>query len=175
MFGGEAFADLLGRAARRATAVMAVGACGCFGGIPSAPPNPIGAVGTGDFLAAAGISVPLINVPGCPPHPDWMVGTIVHLLKFGLPALDSYKRPTAFFSATVHSRCPHRDWGEDAGAIGQRGCMEELGCRGESARGDCAVRRWNGGAGDCLVSQGGCIGCTSPNFAKDGAFYREGD
>ena len=104
-----------------------------------------------------------------------MVGTIVHLLGFGMPALDSYRRPTAFFGATIHSRCPHRDWGDEVDRIGQVGCMKEIGCRGESARGDCTVRRWNGGAGDCLVSLGGCIGCTSPNFAKDGAFHREKD
>ena len=171
-FGGEPFADLLGRAARQATAVLAVGACGCFGGIPSAPPNPIGAVGTREFLTAEGISVPLINVPGCPPHPDWMVGTIVHLLSFGTPALDSDLRPTAFFGSSIHSRCPHRDWGDEVNAIGQVGCMKGIGCRGESTWGDCPVRRWNGGAGDCLVSLGGCIGCTSSNFAKTGAFHR---
>jgi len=118
----------------------------------------------GDFLTSAGIGVPLINVPGCPPHPDWMVGTVVHLLKFGIPALDSYQRPTAFFSSSVHSRCPHRDWGDEVNAIGQRGCMKEIGCRGESARGDCPVRRWNGGTNWVIGAGAPCQGCTQPEY-----------
>lgn len=176
-FGGEDFADLLGRAVPQATHILAVGACGCFGGIPSAPPNPIGAVGMGDYLTEAGLdplNKPLINVPGCPPHPDWMVGTIVHLLNFGVPPLDTELRPTAFFGKTVHTLCPHksRGRGNRAREIGDHGCMMDLGCRGQWTEADCTVRRWNGGASDCLVSQGGCIGCTSPDFAKDGKpFY----
>jgi hydrogenase small subunit len=171
-FGGENFADLLARAAQQATHVMAAGACSSFGGIPAAAPNPIGAVSVESFLTGEGISKPLINVPGCPPHPDWMVGTIVHLLGFGVPALDTDKRPTAFFGRTVHSRCPLGESGEEAEKIGEIGCMEDIGCRGERTHGDCGIRLWNG-ISNCLVSQGGCIGCTSPNFARDGAFHPE--
>jgi hydrogenase small subunit len=58
-----------------------------------------------------------------------------------------------------------------ARAIGEAGCMKNLGCRGQWTYGDCPMRRWNGRANDCLLSRGACIGCTSENFARDGAFY----
>lgn len=169
-FAGENFADLMDRAIPPATAVLAVGACASFGGIPSATPNPIGAVGVQDFLKQRGLSKTLVNVPGCPPHPDWMVGTIVHLLKFGLPELDANLRPKKFFGATVHSRCPLFQTSQ-AAFPGDAGCMKNLGCRGQTTYGDCPMRQWNGRANDCTASQGSCIGCTSPTFAKDGAFF----
>jgi hydrogenase small subunit len=169
-FAGEPFADLMARAIPPANAILAVGACASFGGIPSSAPNPIGAVGVREFLTLKGLAKPLVNVPGCPPHPDWMVGTIVHLLKFGVPDLDGDLRPRKFFGATVHSRCPLFQTGQ-ASTIGDPGCMKNLGCRGQWTYGDCPMRRWNGEASDCLLSRGMCIGCTSANFAKDGAFY----
>lgn len=169
-FAGENFADLMARAIPPANALLAVGACASFGGIPSATPNPIGAVGVRDFLTQRGLSKPLVNVPGCPPHPDWMIGTIVHLLKFGMPELDTSLRPKKFFGATVHSRCPLFQTGQ-AAALGDPGCLKNLGCRGQWTYADCPMRRWNGQSNDCTLSRGGCIGCTSENFAKDGAFY----
>lgn len=177
-FGGEDFADLLARAVSPATHVVSVGACACYGGIPSAPPNPIGAVGVGDFMNGAGLSKPLVNVPGCPPHPDWMVGAIVHLLELGVPSLDTYLRPTAFFGTNIHDRCPMKRGGRNRprvglDEIGQYGCMENIGCRGPKTAGDCTARNWNGGVSNCLTSRGMCIGCTSPDFAKDGPFYTE--
>lgn len=177
-FGGEDFADLLARAVAPATHVVAVGACASYGGIPSAPPNPIGAAGVGDFMEGAGLSKPLVNIPGCPPHPDWMVGAIVHLLEIGVPALDAYKRPTAFYGRRIHERCPLNRFDQDIerlNQIGQLGCMEEIGCRGKKTTvgGDCTVRGWNGGVSNCMISRGMCIGCTAPDFAKDGPFYHE--
>ena len=172
-FAGEDFKDLLDRAARAASSVVAVGACSSFGGIPSAPPNPTGAVGVRDFFSDQGITKHLINVPGCPPHPDWMIGTIVHVLTNGIPALDEELRPMAFFSERIHRRCPLRKFDDEANEIGAKGCMENIGCRGTSTFGDCPVRGWNGIQTNCISSRGMCIGCTSPNFAKDGSFYQE--
>lgn len=169
-FAGENFASLMDRAVPPANAILAVGACASFGGIISAAPNPIGAVGVKDFLTQRGLTKTLVNVPGCPPHPDWMIGTIVHLLKFGVPELDASLRPKKFFGATVHSRCPLFQTGQ-AAAIGSPGCMKNLGCRGQWTFADCPMRQWNGRTNDCLLSRGMCIGCTSANFAKDGAFY----
>jgi len=169
-FAGQTFAALMERAVPAADAIVAVGACASFGGIPAAPPNPTGAVGVRDFLTERGLTKTLVNVPGCPAHPDWMIGTIVHLLKFGVPALDTSLRPLKFFGGTVHSRCPHFQTGQ-ARAIGDPGCMKNLGCRGQWTQGDCPMRRWNGRSNDCLMSRGMCIGCTSETFARDGAFY----
>ena len=164
-FGGEDFGDQLLRAAQAATHVVAVGACASFGGIPAAPGNPTGAIDAITFLQNKGVSKPFVRVPGCPPHPDWMIGTLVHLIQYGVPPLDTQLRPLKFFGRTVHSMCPLRD-SEDAIPGGLPGCMEEYGCKGPSTYADCISRGWNGVATSCLQSHAPCIGCTSANFAK---------
>ena len=170
MFGGEPFPEQLARAAAGATHVVAVGACACFGGIPAAGANPIDAVDVGAFLTARGIAKPLVRVPGCPPHPDWMVGTLVHVLKLGLPALDAYQRPIKFFGRRIHDTCPYRR-AEDAKTLGSLGCMEELGCRGPDTYADCILRGWNGTTNNCIFTHTPCIGCTEPDFARNTSFF----
>jgi hydrogenase small subunit len=170
MFGGENFPDQLARAAAGASHIVAVGSCACFGGIPAAGANPIGATDVPAFLTARGISKPLVRVPGCPPHPDWMVGTLVHVLKLGLPALDAYQRPTKFFGRRVHDTCPYRP-AQDAKTLGSLGCMEELGCRGPDTYADCMMRGWNGTSNNCIFTHTPCIGCTEPSFARNTRFF----
>ena len=86
---------------RNALAVIALGTCAAFGGIAAGAPNPSGCVGVDAFLKQRGIDVPLVNVPGCPPHPDWFVGTVAGVLLNGLPSpeeLDELQRLiTEFF------------------------------------------------------------------------------
>jgi hydrogenase small subunit len=165
-FGGETFPDQLARAAANASHVVAVGTCACFGGIPASGSNPTGATEVPAFLTSRGISKPLIRIPGCPPHPDWMVGTLVHVLQLGLPALDAYQRPTKFFGRRIHDTCPFRS-GEDVVSLGGLGCMEQLGCRGLSTYADCMMRGWNGTSNTCIHTHTPCIGCTEPTFARN--------
>ncbi|HQJ16107.1 MAG TPA: hydrogenase small subunit, partial [Candidatus Omnitrophota bacterium] len=77
----------------KAKAIVAVGTCSTFGGIPAGKPDPTGAQPISKIVTG----VPIINIPGCPPHPDWMLGTIVHVLLFGIPELDKLGRPKLFF------------------------------------------------------------------------------
>ena len=96
MVGEETFGSQLVRAARKAKAVVALGTCAAHGGIPAAENNPTGAVSVPQFFAKEGIATPTIRIPGCPAHPDWLLGTVAHVLQFGLPALDDQGRPKAF-------------------------------------------------------------------------------
>ena len=67
-----------------AAAVIAVGSCASFGGLPNADPNPTGAVSIAELMESGEIeSKPLINVPGCPPIPVVITGVVVHYLNFG--------------------------------------------------------------------------------------------
>ncbi len=50
IMGHEPVTELVARAARKARAVIAIGACASFGGIPSAENNPTGAMSVPDFL-----------------------------------------------------------------------------------------------------------------------------
>jgi hydrogenase small subunit len=168
---GMTMIDAMRKFGADATHIIAVGSCASFGGIPAAAPNPTGALSVGGALASLGISKPLINIPGCPIHPDWLVGTIVSILTTGaIPALDSNNRPTAYYGALVHTNCPNlaafnstingrishaggnscltchtRTDGNvpNPRSLGTAGCLFALGCKGRETHCDCPTRKWN--------------------------------
>jgi len=148
-------------------ATLAVGTCAAYGGIPAANPNPTGCKGVGEVFRESGIDTPLINLPGCPPHPDWIVGTIFHVLKYGLPELDWLGRPKLFYGKLLHDICPRRSYYDNlefATEFGEEKCLFMLGCKGPMSYSDCPIRLWNGGVNWCIGSGAPCIGCVSPEF-----------
>ena len=165
---------------RDALAVVALGTCAAFGGIAAGTPNPSGCIGVGELFRRCNISTPLINVPGCPPHPDWFVGTLAAVLISGLPQpeeLDEHRRPKAFYGQLIHENCPRRayfDEGKFAKVFSEPGCLNELGCKGPVTYADCPLRLWNGGVNWCIGSGSPCIGCVEPGFPDLLApFYRK--
>lgn len=182
VIGEEPYGTLLVRAARKARAVVAVGSCAAFGGIPAGAANPTGAVPVGEALRRAGVTVPLLNLPGCPPHPAWIVGNLVVTLKAGLPPVDEHRRPLGTYGRFLHEQCPHfalYERQQFATALGEEGCLFKLGCQGVVTQADCSLRGWNGGVNWCVRARAPCVGCARPGFARDPAyaFYRlnEGD
>ena len=180
VMGGQPVSELLTRAAGRANCVVALGACASFGGIPAAEGNPTGAIGVPEFLKTNRVLKPLVILPGCPAHPDWLVGTLVHLLKFGIPALDDLGRPLAFFSKLIHEQCSRfTDYEREkfAETFSQDGCLFKLGCLGPITHADCTIRYWNSGTNSCIPAGGPCIGCASETFAKSASFpfYRKNE
>lgn len=155
----------------KAKAIISVGNCASFGGIPAAKPNPTGCKPVSDIVKG----VPIINIQGCPPHPDWLLGTIVHVLLFGIPELDTKLRPKMFFAETVHDNCPNYSYFQNkqyAKKYGDKGCLINLGCKGPFAYSDCPLRRWNGGVSWCIGVGAPCIGCSSETFPDGSApFY----
>lgn len=178
--GGAALEQRIVEAARPAAAVIALGACAAFGGIPRAGVTK----GTGlqDVLAKYGVVKPLVNLPGCPTHPSWFFDTVMFYLNTGsLPALDAYKRPTQHFAALVHDRCPRwrnykarrflTDWNNPQ----QKGyCLLLKGCKGPVTHADCPSLQWNDGANWCIANNAPCAGCTEPAFYdKLSPLYRQ--
>jgi hydrogenase small subunit len=165
--------------AQDALAVIALGTCASFGGIPAAPPNPTGCTSVQKALAAKDISKPLINIPGCPPHPDWFVGTVASVILSGLPKaedLDDFLRPKAFYGKLIHENCPRRayfDEGKFAKKFGEDGCLYELGCKGPITYADCPLRRWNSGTNWVIGAGAPCNGCTQPEFPNETAPFYE--
>jgi Ni,Fe-hydrogenase I small subunit len=91
-----------------AAAILCVGTCSSFGGIPAALGNRTGASGAlYKGLTKAGkyngvlqqYAAKIINIGGCPPHSDWIVGTIAYILatNLQLPAVEGYGRPMAYY------------------------------------------------------------------------------
>jgi hydrogenase small subunit len=169
--------DMLREVAKDAKAIVAVGTCAAYGGIPHAAPNPTGAVAVEHIIT----DKPIINVPGCPPIPMVIAGVVAHVVTFGqLPTLDSLKRPLSFYGQSIHDRCYRRSFYEkgmfaehfdDEGA--QLGwCLYKLGCKGPVTYNACATLKWNAGVSFPIESGHGCLGCSEPDFWDAGGFYR---
>ena len=178
--------DLLGS---HADLILAVGSCASFGGIPgtlpkettgqSAQPNPTGAVSVESAMSTLGMSKTLINIPGCPMHPEWFVQTVIKLLAGEPVPLDANKRPDYLFGDSadsadqikrVHAQCPFKgNSAPQAPSLGGYGCLEAFGCRGKYTYANCPTIKWNGPAGGlgvnwCVESRTPCYGCTEPTY-----------
>lgn len=180
LLGGKPVAGYILEAAKSCEGIIAAGSCASYGGIPSSENNVTGAVSAGEFLKNNGVAKPVISIPGCPAHPDWIVGTIVHLLKFGVPELDGWGRPKMFYSRLIHDLCPRfPDYEREhfASHFSDEGCLFKLGCLGVKTHADCMTRMWNGGANVCINAGAPCVGCAWEEFSKKASFpfYRKNE
>lgn len=169
--------DAFDMLARNADAILSVGACACYGGIPGAPGNPTDAVSATEAMDLLGIpnSAGVINIPGCPIHPEWFVDVVVKLLTGESFSLDSKQRPDFLFGDSqferIHYDCPMKGTGQ-ATQLGQSGCKRDLGCRGEYTWGKCPAHKWNNGVSWCIQTQSTCTGCTEPDYPGSQAFFK---
>ena len=174
---GRPFEDIVAETAEYADFIIAYGTCAAYGGMVSATPNPTGSRGVMEFLKERHISKHVINLPGCPGHPEWLVLTLSAILKGKLPPLDRHGRPKDFFGKDLHeNECPRRGYYEAeefATDFGTKECLFKLGCRGPTTRADCPARLWNNTT-FCVNAGGPCIGCTEPGFPDQmSPFYAE--
>ncbi len=175
---GRSFLDIAKEVVPQAAATIAIGSCASWGGIPAAKPNPGGYKGIGDALG-----MKVINIPGCPPNPINLVGTIVNYLLLGkLPELDDMGRPNFAYGKTIHDQCPRRShfeneefvetFGSEEAALGY--CLYKVGCRGPETYNNCPVAKFNDGTSWPVEAGHPCIGCSEPNFwDKMSPFYEE--
>src|SRR5580700_8059060 len=88
--GSRPAVQILREVAAKSAAVIAIGSCASWGGVPSADPNPTGAVGVDSIITGK----PIINLPGCPPNPYNLLGVVLEYVTMGkLPELDDVGRP----------------------------------------------------------------------------------
>jgi hydrogenase small subunit len=160
--------------------VVAIGDCATWGGIPAVAPNPSESTGLqflkkakGGFLGANYVSkggLPVINIPGCPAHPDWITQILVAIStgRIGDILIDEYHRPKTFFTDFVQTGCTNvvNFANKVDGAFGQRGngCLfYEVGCRGPMTRASCNRILWNRTSSKTRANHP-CLGCTEPGF-----------
>ena len=166
MVGGKPFKEILQETASKAAAIIAVGACATFGGIPRGTPTkgmPASKVLPGKTI---------INLPTCPVHMDHAVGTILYyLVTHKAHPLDKLNRPLMDFGTLIHDICRRRahfdndeyltDWNDPKQADW---CLLQKGCKGPETYSDCPIRRWNNGINFCIDCGDPCQGCAEPEF-----------
>lgn len=166
--GGRTFLEIAKDVCPQAGAVISIGSCASFGGVQAAKPNPGGFMGVGEAL-----KMKTINIPGCPPNPINLVGTIVNYLLLGkMPALDNAGRPLFAYGKTIHDQCPRRghfEMGEMATEFGSKEvemgwCLYSLGCRGPMTYNNCPTAKFNEGCSWPVEAGHPCIGCSEPDF-----------
>lgn len=160
--------------------VVAVGDCATWGGIPAMAPNPSeseglqflkrdagGFLGT-DYQSQAGF--PVINIPGCPAHPDWITQILVAIATGRLDdiTLDEFNRPQTFFKSFTQTGCTrniHFAYKASSDEFSQRtGCLfYDLGCRGPMTHSSCNRILWNRVSSKTRAGMP-CLGCTEPEF-----------
>ena len=171
---GLTMIDALDIFAEGADLIIAAGTCAAFGGLPAGSPNPTGAKSVKDALAWLGKSNSVVNIAGCPIHPDWLVGTLVSVLTNQPVDLDEHGRPLAYFAEKIHDddNCPFKHEPKIF-RLGQKGCLKELGCKGPDTKSDCFSRKWNSpaqgqnGVNWCIGAGSPCVGCTEREFPDD--------
>jgi ferredoxin hydrogenase small subunit len=175
--------DWVRRLAAVSRFVVAVGSCAAWGGISAGGDNPTDACGLqyeddrlGGLLGAAFRSTegwPVINIAGCPTHPNWVTDTLMALAAGALRVgdLDALQRPRFYADQLVHHGCPRNEYYEfkaSAEKPSDLGCMmEHMGCKGTQVHADCNLRLWNGN-GSCTRGGYACIACTEPGFQSPG-------
>jgi hydrogenase small subunit len=169
--------QILREVAAKSAAVIAIGSCASWGGVPSADPNPTGAVGVDSIVTGK----PIINLPGCPPNPYNLLGVVLEYVTMGkLPELDDIGRPKFAYERVIHENCPRRahfDAGRFATAFGDEGhrkgwCLYKMGCKGPLTHAACSTRQFNE-IPNCWPIGAGipCMGCTEQSVLwKMGTF-----
>ncbi|MFH1150237.1 MAG: hydrogenase small subunit [Actinomycetota bacterium] len=179
----KTYAQWLDELVPAAAAVIANGNCAAFGGIPGANAKTTGATAISEYVKKVDSTKTVINVGGCPSHPDWFVGTVMEaLISLGLlpggkgrMSLDKYGRSRTFFGQLIHENCERRpafdaglflqDWNQQDPDM--KLCMFKKGCKGPVTYADCCVRRWNSKVSWCVGASAPCHGCAEPTFYQE--------
>jgi hydrogenase small subunit len=182
MFADRPMKDWVADLCKVANAVVAIGDCACWGGIPATAPNPVDNIGLqyvkrshGGYLGADFKSqwgLPVINIPGCPAHPDWVTQILVAISTGRAKdiALDDLQRPVTFFKTFTQTGCTRVQFFEykqspkEFGQGTRTGCLfYEFGCRGPMTHSPCNRILWNRQSSKTRAGMP-CTGCTEPEF-----------
>lgn len=144
MIAGKPVLEHIKEAAKDALAIIAIGSCAAWGGVPSVGGNPTGASSLSEILPG----MPVINIPGCPPNPHNFLATVAYIITYKkLPGMDQLNRPLFAYDRLIHENCyrrPHFDAGRFAREYGDYGhrhgwCLYHLGCKGPETYGNCST------------------------------------
>jgi len=158
--------------------IIAVGSCASFGGVfkASAPERNSGLIFNenekeGPLLKQ---SEKLINISGCPIHPEWLAYTLRMIAKGKEIEIDDLHRPIELYSNLAHHGCTRNEyfeWKVDTNNFGQKeGCLYyKQGCRAPMTHASCNKILWNEVSSKTRVGTP-CFGCTEPDFPRQKLF-----
>lgn len=162
--------------------IIAVGNCASFGNIPALYRDDIKGLQfkfkekngylAEDFKTRK--NYPVINISGCPAHPEWIIRTILQLHYGYEIKLDKYNRPKELYMYLTHDGCirnEYFEWKVEATEFGKKeGCLFiELGCRGPMTHSSCNKILWNNTSSKTRTGMP-CIGCTEFDFPRKNMF-----
>jgi hydrogenase small subunit len=172
--------DTLSTYAERAKMVVSSGSCASHGGIPASGGNRTGALSVSEYLKQKAVKTPVVRIPGCPAHPDHIMGSIAYVVATGKmpPMVKDTERIKEYFGELLHNRCSRfqhfsQDLFVEDFAKDKDNCLLKKGCRGPVTPSDCPVRRWNMRTSVCVESNTPCIGCMSPQWPFMSDLYLE--
>jgi hydrogenase small subunit len=150
------------RLAPHAEAVVAIGSCATWGGIPAAAGAPTGAMGLEAYLGhgfRSRAGLPVVNVPGCAPPGEAFLETLryvcLHLARLVPLELDEEHRPRWLYNHLAHPQPPRVAYlPAQAYEVADR---QGVGC-------PVPVQGWMNHIGGCARVGGACIGCTARDF-----------
>ena len=162
-----------------ATSIVAIGTCAAFGGVSASGVNPGKVVSVAEAVKSI-TQKTVLNISGCPPHPNWIVWAIAQLLVGASVQLDAQNRPLALYGKEIHANCPRNQSSPTfdpssniphAAQFGvDKACLMRLGCNGPGTYSPCPSMKWNNGANWCVDANANCLGCVEPTFPNASGF-----
>lgn len=173
---GVALERLLGHYGACASQVVAVGSCASFGGVfGHSGSEQCGGLGVrGEAPRTTAWREKIINLSGCPIHPEWLSLVLSAFADAVALALDAQRRPKALYAHLIHHGCTRNEyfeWKVDAKGFGvNEGCLYyDQGCRGVLTHGSCNRILWGGVSSKTRNGQP-CFGCTERDFPRRDLF-----
>lgn len=166
--------DLFNTLVKKSKYIIAVGSCASYGGVHSRfiyNDDIDGLEKSLEIDNMYGLKHPIINLTGCPVHPEWIFQTMFTLKDYGKMKLDEYGRPLELYYGLAHHGCTRNEyfeWKVEAKNFGEKeGCLfYEQGCRGPMTHSNCNKILWNDVSTKTRVGMP-CIGCTEFDFPRE--------
>ena len=177
--GDLALEELLLHYAKSAKHIIAVGSCASFGGIfkEVAPDRSSGILFNEEECSGPLVKYTdkVINLSGCPIHPEWMAYTLQMIANNEKIVVDELHRPVELYSHLAHHGCTRNEyfeWKVDSKGFGlKEGCLfYEQGCRAPMTHASCNKILWNDVSSKTRIGTP-CFGCTEPDFPRSNLFH----
>lgn len=171
---GETTTFLLNQLVSKSKYLVAVGSCASYGGLHAKFEQNKDIKGIKDSLYVNNLyslKHPVINLTGCPVHPEWIFQTLFTLKDYKNMSLDNEGRPKELYYGLAHHGCTRNEyfeWKVESKSFGvKEGCLfYEQGCRGPMTHSNCNKILWNEVNTKTRVGMP-CIGCTEFDFPRD--------